>query len=656
MNAYRQKWLEDIDSHLGVQSSFILAGNVHDKQIASFNDRSVLTSLESQLHRYLSDAGYERIVFYERMRGFFNDEDPTMARSAQKRSEELASTGRSDRAHGDTPPDLRSGALVMAEMMQDEDVSTAVVFGLATSAVANPSLLSAEEQDAFACLLGATKKAALHKGESDRQLVNVLVIAVDKVNDVPSWFFLNNPNVRTIDVPMPDIDLRESFIRTFFAKAPNALKGYAALPPERQGKLTAEIANLTHGFSSTELNGFLRKCEECGVEVDGVRQALSRFKYGRVDNMWERVEAKDIAEAEKIMQRRVKGQGHAIAQAIDIIYRAASGLALTGSASGSARPKGVLFLAGPTGTGKTELAKSITEALFADESRMIRFDMSEFSAEHSDQRLFGAPPGYVGYEAGGELTNAVRNQPFSVLLFDEIEKAHSSIFDKFLQILDDGRLTDSHGETVYFGETLIIFTSNYGMARKDPLTGETTQVVTSSTFGGYEDLKRHVLSNIRSPEKGTIFRPEFINRIGENFVVFDFISEAIAGQIVRAKLSDFAQRVQSECHVELAMTWEVFDGLLASVRSNLDMGGRGVMNVLESEFVNPLAKTLFQDPPSFGSVMTITGRGPIEDTAARADAIHQGALAYSTAAPFPNEGFFLADEGSRRDGRQLHAG
>jgi len=140
--------------------------------------------------------------------------------------------------------------------------------------------------------------------------------------------------------------------------------------------------------------------------------------------------------------------------------------------SESSKPRGILFLAGPTGTGKTEIVKAIAEALFEDEKTLIRFDMSEYTAEHSDQKLFGAPPGYVGYDNGGQLTNAVKNNPFSILLFDEIEKAHPNIMDKFLQILEDGRMTDGQGNTVYFSETLIFFTSNVGISREtiDPIT------------------------------------------------------------------------------------------------------------------------------------------------------------------------------------------
>jgi ATP-dependent Clp protease ATP-binding subunit ClpA len=174
------------------------------------------------------------------------------------------------------------------------------------------------------------------------------------------------------------------------------------------------------------------------VSFDRISDAVRRFKVGVTEDPWRIISYDKISSADEFVRRRVKGQAHAVTHMLDIVKRAVTGI---GQSPRGGRPRGVAFLAGSTGVGKTELAKTITSLLFGDDSAYIRFDMSEFSAEHSDQRLIGAPPGYVGYDVGGELTNAIREKPFSVVLFDEIEKAHPRILDKFLQILDDGVLT-----------------------------------------------------------------------------------------------------------------------------------------------------------------------------------------------------------------------
>ncbi len=226
---------------------------------------------------------------------------------------------------------------------------------------------------------------------------------------------------------------------------------------------------MTDGLLLTDLNAIAQLGRSEGVSFDRIGDAVRRYKVGVTEDPWRKIDRRKIETAPDFIRERVKGQDHAITHVLDIIKRAVTGV---GAPRRGGRPRGVVFLAGPTGVGKTELAKTITSLLFGDESAYIRFDMSEFGAEHSDQRLIGAPPGYVGYDVGGELTNAIRERPFCVVLFDEIEKAHPRILDKFLQVLDDGVLTSGRGDRVYFSEAFIVL----------PLTSES--IATTHLAGG----------------------------------------------------------------------------------------------------------------------------------------------------------------------------
>jgi hypothetical protein len=241
----------------------------------------------------------------------------------------------------------------------------------------------------------------------------------------------------------------------------------------------------------------------------------------------------------------------------------------------------------------TELAKTITELLFGDESAYIRFDMSEFSAEHSDQRLIGAPPGYVGYDTGGELTNAIREKPFSVVLFDEIEKAHPRILDKFLQVLDDGVLTSGRGERVYFSEAFLIFTSNLGIYCRDS-SGE--RVANTTQDDDFEMVERKVSSEIDRYFKLELGRPEILNRIGENIIVFDFIRPEVADQIFSMMVQAILERVEQATGRLVQLTDPVRMRLREICHSDLSDGGRGIRNQLEAHLVNPLARLLFDHP------------------------------------------------------------
>ena len=270
---------------------------------------------------------------------------------------------------------------------------------------------------------------------------------------------------------------------------------------------------------------------------------------------------------ENVLHQRVVGQDEAVTLVSDAIRRSRSGL------GDPNRPYGSFLFLGPTGVGKTELCKTLATFLFDSEEHLIRIDMSEFMEKHSVARLIGAPPGYVGYEEGGYLTEAVRRKPYSVILLDEVEKAHPDVFNVLLQVLDEGRLTDGQGRTVDFKNTVIVMTSNLGSQMIQQMAGDDYQVV-----------KLAVMAEVKS-----YFRPELINRIDE-VVVFHALGEAHIKSIARIQMSSLIKRVAA-----MEMSLEVTDaalGLIADAGFDPVYGARPLKRAIQSEIENPLAKEI----------------------------------------------------------------
>jgi ATP-dependent Clp protease ATP-binding subunit ClpA len=329
---------------------------------------------------------------------------------------------------------------------------------------------------------------------------------------------------------------------------------------------------------------------------------VDRYKYGPRESEWDNLSWHRLDDAEGELKKRVMGQPAAVAAVADVLRRAR--LHLSGAQHSSrSKPRGVLFFAGPTGVGKTEMAKAIAELVFSTEDAILRFDMSEYGAEQADQKLMGAPPGYIGYEEGGQLTNGVREKPFSVLLFDEIEKADPSILDKFLQILEDGRMTDGRGETVHFSETVVIFTSNAGIYKLDPGTrrpevdaaGKPILLVDPSIDKEYTAVHAKVLDGVQAFFKTVLGRPELLNRIGQNIVVFDYVRGPVMKKILREKvLQSISDNISERWKVRVEFSDAVEESLLAICELDVASGGRGVGNLAEVALVNPLARRLYE--------------------------------------------------------------
>jgi ATP-dependent Clp protease ATP-binding subunit ClpB len=325
--------------------------------------------------------------------------------------------------------------------------------------------------------------------------------------------------------------------------------------PELQKQLQQEEQRL----AEVQKNGRLLKEE---VDEEDIAEVVSKWTGIPVHRLMES-EAEKLLHMEERLKRRVVGQDHAIEIVANAVRRARAGL------QDPNRPIASFIFVGPTGVGKTELAKALAEFLFDDERAMIRIDMSEYQERHSVARLIGAPPGYVGYEEGGQLTEAVRRRPYSVVLFDEIEKAHPEVFNVLLQVLDDGRLTDGKGRTVDFRNTLIIMTSNIG-----------TEFITE--YDTPERIREKVWDALRRA-----FRPEFLNRIDE-IIVFNRLTKEHIQQIVDLQFERLKQRLADK-RITLELS-ETARAKLAELGYDPTFGARPLRRTMERHIANPLAK------------------------------------------------------------------
>jgi ATP-dependent Clp protease ATP-binding subunit ClpA len=486
------RWQREFKEALKYKMAIILCGNIRDKYLcqSSFTpDQFELLDLKNCLLRLL-DRSFNTIQFYDPIRRITN------VKVSKNISEKTVPIGKDAEV---------KTALVGIRERLDSWKNLCIVFQYADKATA--SALSSWPD----------RELMLYLEKIVENIIpgNKLILIYLSQTQIPMEIFQNQPKSKIIEIPPPGRDdLRTMFKYNYGEKSDEEIQ---------------RAVNATDGLKLFEIEQIL---ENIGKEfkIDRIEEQVRLYKFGKEKNPWDEVRVENPEDAFNYFTEKegIAGQDDAIEEVINVLIRAKSDI-IRKTGGNPRSPRGVLFFAGPTGVGKTETAKKLASFLFGSEDAFLRFDMSEFNQEHTVTGLYGAPPSYIGFEQGGRLTNAVKAKPFSVILFDEIEKAHPKIFDIFLQILSDGRLTDSKGEVAFFSESIIIFTSNLG-TRSTNIKGERIlekqEVTEKKNNKDYQGIKEHFLNSVKSFFTDEMSRPELLGRIGEeNIVVFNFIDD-----------------------------------------------------------------------------------------------------------------------------------
>ncbi len=595
-------WVREIDHTLSVTPQYLVTGNIRDTHLLPADDPrgpDLMPTIDV-LTDILRENGFRAVIGYDIVDGFtvLHESEPGDAGQVIQN----LTAGRA----------LPATTAALREALRDVAANRRGRVGLVVDYASRLRRDDTESTPELHDLLVAAEKLAYTsramQGTPTRPVGthNTVIWMLDRESDLPHWLAASD-TVRVVSVPRPTLTVRET-------AGPRLISTLLEFPsdPDRARSFYKRFAELTHGMTLRSMRDVVTLATEGQIPVTRIDEAVRAYRIGIVDNPWTQASVLDaIRGGADTLSRSVLGQPSAVRKSLDILMRSAVGLTGAHSGGSPGRPQGILFFAGPTGVGKTELAKSLASLLFGTEDAYIRFDMSEFSAEHSEARLIGAPPGYIGHDAGGELTNAVRQQPFSILLFDEIEKAHPRILDKFLQILEDGRLTDGSGSTVYFSETVIVFTSNLGIYRETPAGREP---IVRPGEQDYETLVTRVRSAIEADFTSRLGRRELLNRLGDNIVVFDFIAPEIGRKLVDKYLRNVVDRVARQRGIHVTVDDAVRDTIagVALHSDTLAFGGRGIGSVVESMFINPLARALFEADTQPGAI-TVTALTKADD-------------------------------------------
>lgn len=582
-----QNSFNKIKRNAGIKKCVMIDGNVGDVYL---NEKNKIVTLREYLEAMFKDMNYQNIVYWDRVEGATGAIDKLTLTDEVEVEGDAYDIGEDEEMSIVQQGLFKSPAEIFNIVYKNViDKKQKVAFIINWSEyLFSVNGLSDDERQNITLLGKALKDRKVDYLNTDCN-ESVVIIILNKASGLPLSFYQGNPEVEIVTLQKPDREERKQMIQKIEDSFEVRLKSGTSSLLDIEN---IDCIDMLEDFTNREiiqLSRMSRKEEKMTFD-----KLFYLFKYGEKENPWEKLEQSRVKNIKKELSDRVIGQEEAIKKIEMTVIKAYMGLTGLHKTSSRSMPKGVFFFVGPTGVGKTELSKALAKFLFGDEQACIRFDMSEYAQENSDQKLIGAAPGYVGYEEGGQLTNAIKEHPFSVVLFDEIEKAakpNPRILDIFLQILEDGRLTDSKGETVYFSDTIIVFTSNLGA----------NKVQASSDKEG---VANEFIKIVKDYFENELNRPELLGRIGYNNIVpFNFIQDRESQvKICKNKLKPVIRGIEEKYKLELEFEKELdaIDYILKAV--DLSKGGRDILNAINDRLLDPLSMFLFDNKDDLRSL------------------------------------------------------
>ena len=572
-----------IKREIGIKKCVILDGNVGDVYL---NQKKQLVDLKQYLADMLKELEYDSVLYWDRVDGLDGDISGLDVIDEVNIEGEEYSFDDEEKEVSDTQKDKKTGIGLFKEPAEIFNIvfknlkkpnrKIAFILNWADYLFSVGGQLPPDERELLT-VLGKSVKNKKVEYLSAEVNESCIVLIANKLSMFPISFYQGNPEVACLTLPRPDREERERMLEKIESGFDVKMKpGETLLTCEKKN----EYIDMLDDFTNREIVQMARLSrKEPRMPFE---QLYLLFKYGEKDNPWEKLDYKAVKNIKRILGERVVGQEEAIAKIEKVVVKAYMGLSGLHKSSSRAAPKGVLFFVGPTGVGKTELSKALAKFLFGDEQACIRFDMSEYAQENSDQKLIGAPPGYVGYEEGGQLSEKVRRNPYSVVLFDEIEKASPDVFNVLLQVLDDGHITDGQGRKVDFKNTVIIMTSNAG-ARSivEPKRVGFTSMETEEQ--SYQNMKKNVMEEVRH-----IFKPEFLNRI-DDMIVFHSLTQEDILEIVKLMTKTVSKRIKENMDITVAFTDKALEKI-AEEGYDKAFGARPLRRAIQSRIEDAFAE------------------------------------------------------------------